>query len=146
MGRSVIARRRAGSVIARAALVEDEVEQPAHYANNDGAPEGRPEAGDMERKPELARYPAAQPEQQSVDDQADQPERKNVEQAADGLDDGLEYRIDDAEDQGDDDERPRLLPAAAAVELDAGYQQVSDVEGSRGYQDSQHGLHAAIRP
>ena len=77
---------------------------------------------------ELAGDPAAQPQQQAVDDQADEAERQHVEQAADRLDDRLEYRVHDAEDQGDDDERPRLLGSRCCRQLDAGYQQVSDAE------------------
>src|ERR1700739_4761617 len=127
-----------------AVLVKDQVQHPADDADNDGPPECWPEASDMERQAEFPGDPAAEPEQEAVDDQPDQPESHNVEQAADGLHDGLQNRVDDTEDQRHEDERAGLRQPAAAGQFYSGYQQVSDAERSSGDQDAQQELHGVI--
>ena len=53
---------------------------------------------------EQAGDPVDEQEQQGVDDEGDQPQRQEVEDAADELDDRLDDRVDHTEDQRDDEE------------------------------------------
>src|SRR5580700_2429885 len=98
--------RRSRAALARGhPVVEEEVKQPIDDADDNGAPQGRPEAGDVERQRQLAGYPAAQPQQERIDHEPEEAEREYVEEAADGLHYRLDDRVHDAKDQGDGDKR-----------------------------------------
>jgi hypothetical protein len=140
-GRPVRVRR---ALVPVADPVVDEVQQPADDANDDRTPEGGPEAGDVERQLQLPGHPAGQPQQQAVHDQADQPEGEDVEQAAERLDDRLEHRVDDAEDQRHHDQGGDLLAVGGRAQLDTGHHPGGDGQRNRGDQHPDERTHAGI--
>src|SRR6185312_17069398 len=84
----------AGNTANSVLVAEDEVQQPGHHADDEGALDRRDEAGDMERLVQLVVGDVAgQPQEQPVDDDRDEAEREDVERAPDGLDDRLEYGV-----------------------------------------------------
>src|SRR5215469_2596810 len=125
-------------------VAEHQVQPPAHDADDERTLDSGHEPGDVERQLQLARDIAGQPEQQPVDHDRDEAEREYVECAADGLDDRLEHRVDDADDQRDDKQRPCLSGVAVASDQDSGDNPGRYAQCRRGHDDPYDMFHDGI--
>jgi hypothetical protein len=79
----------------------------------------------VERQLQLPGQPAGQPQQQAVHHQADEAQGQDVEQAPDGLDDRLQERVHDPEDQRHHDQREHLRQRRVAPQLNPGTRAVA---------------------
>src|SRR5215813_7461076 len=131
-------------VLVVVATVHYEAEQPADDAYDQRAEHGRDEAVDVERHAQLVGHPACEPEQQAVDDDADQPEGSNVRQAADGLGNRLQHRVNDAEDERDHDNGRDLAGRGVGLHVNAGDERRGHPDGQRRYHELDQNPHHAI--
>src|SRR5690606_15184386 len=82
-------------------LADEQAQEPAHDRHDDGSPERRPEAVDLEGDAQHPSQPGGEPQQKSVDDESDKPQGDVVEDAADRLDDRFDDSVDDTEQCSD---------------------------------------------
>jgi AI-2 transport protein TqsA len=94
-------------------------DDPADDADDDRAPEGRPEPVDVERDPELAGEPPGDEEEQGVDDQGRHAEGRDVEASGRAAHHGFDERVDQAEDERHRDERQRVAGRPVGTHIDA---------------------------
>ena len=121
-------------------------QRPADQADDDRAPERRPEPVHLERRAEPAADRGGQPEQQRVDDEREQAERQDDQRQRQQLRHRLDHGVDQAEDRADHEQRADLAGSAARGDLHAADDECRDPHGDRIEHDPDKNPHPQIMP
>ena len=132
-------RRTRGPGLGRSVLLlraQDDAEDPVDQRDDDRRDHSPPEVLHAQAPAPEAGDPGGEPQQEGVDDQADQPEREDVDREGQDLDDRADDRVHEGEDRGDHQQGDDELQGLAGRERDDGDLQ----RGDQGHDPDREGV------